>query len=134
MSRLPFPGAYPTTRMRRLRTDGWIRELVAEHRLSASDLIWPIFVVEGDRRQPVESLPGVERHDLASAVEACRRARDLGIPVSEGRVRALRPHPHRLLRARRGRQGQDGEDRQSALGQNVTHRSLHDGRAFRCRS
>ncbi|KGM33571.1 porphobilinogen synthase [Inquilinus limosus] len=97
MSRLPFPGAYPTTRMRRLRTDGWIRELVAEHRLSASDLIWPIFVVEGDRRQPVESLPGVERHDLASAVEACRRARDLGIPAV-----AIFPMIDRALRSEDG--------------------------------
>ncbi|OWJ67647.1 porphobilinogen synthase [Inquilinus limosus] len=97
MSRLPFPGAYPTTRMRRLRTDGWIRELVAEHRLSPSDLIWPIFVVEGDRRQPVESLPGVERHDLASAVEACRRARDLGIPAV-----AIFPMIDRALRSEDG--------------------------------
>ncbi|WP_395679381.1 porphobilinogen synthase [Inquilinus sp.] len=97
MSRLPFPGAYPTTRMRRLRTDGWIRELVAEHRLAPSDLIWPIFVVEGDRRQPVESLPGVERHDLASAVEACRRARDLGIPAV-----AIFPMIDRTLRSEDG--------------------------------
>ncbi len=97
MSRLPFPGAYPTTRMRRLRTDGWIRELVAEHRLAPSDLIWPIFVVEGDRRQPVESLPGVERHDLASAVEACRRARDLGIPAV-----AIFPMIDRALRSEDG--------------------------------
>ncbi|WP_343717653.1 porphobilinogen synthase [Inquilinus sp.] len=97
MSRLPFPGAYPITRMRRLRTDGWIRELVAEHRLAPSDLIWPIFVVDGDRRQPVESLPGVERHDLASAVEACRRARDLGIPAV-----AIFPMIDRALRSEDG--------------------------------
>lgn len=97
MSRLPFPGAFPTTRMRRLRTDGWIRELVAEHRLAPSDLIWPIFVVEGDRRQPVESLPGVERHDLASAVEACHRARDLGIPAV-----AIFPMIDRALRSEDG--------------------------------
>jgi porphobilinogen synthase len=97
MSRLPFPGAYPTTRMRRLRTDGWIRDLVSEHRLAPSDLIWPIFVVEGDRRQPVESLPGVERHDLASAVEACRRARDLGIPAV-----AIFPMIDRALRSEDG--------------------------------
>ncbi|MGK9231247.1 porphobilinogen synthase [Inquilinus limosus] len=97
MSRLPFPGSYPTTRMRRLRTDGWIRELVAETRLSPSDLIWPIFVVEGDRRQPVESLPGVERHDLAGAVEACRRARGLGIPAV-----ALFPMIDRALRSEDG--------------------------------
>jgi porphobilinogen synthase len=97
MSRLSFPGAYPTTRMRRLRTDGWIRELVVENRLSPADLIWPLFVVEGDRRQPVESLPGVERFDLAGAVEACRRARDLGIPAV-----ALFPMIDRGLRSEDG--------------------------------
>ena len=97
MSRLSFPGAYPTTRMRRLRTDGWIRELVAENRLSPADLIWPLFVVEGDRRQPVESLPGVDRFDLPSAVEACRRARDLGIPAV-----ALFPMIDRALRSEDG--------------------------------
>jgi porphobilinogen synthase len=97
MSRLPFPGAYPTTRTRRLRTDGWIRELVAETRLGPSDLIWPIFVVEGDQKQPVESLPGVTRFDLAGAAEACRRARDLGIPAV-----ALFPMIDRALRSEDG--------------------------------
>ncbi|HMG50077.1 MAG TPA: porphobilinogen synthase [Inquilinus sp.] len=97
MSRLPFPGAFPTTRPRRLRSDGWIRELVAETRLGPGDLIWPIFVVEGDQRQPVESLTGVDRLDLASAVEACRRARDLGIPAV-----ALFPMIDRALRSEDG--------------------------------
>ncbi|MDR6291223.1 MULTISPECIES: porphobilinogen synthase [Inquilinus] len=97
MSRLPFPGAFPTTRPRRLRSDGWIRELVAETRLGPGDLIWPIFVVEGDQRQPVESLPGVDRLDLASAVEACRRARDLGIPAV-----AIFPMIDRALRSEDG--------------------------------
>jgi len=97
MSRLPFPGACPTTRPRRLRSDGWIRELVAETRLGPGDLIWPIFVVEGDQRQPVESLTGVDRLDLASAVEACRRARDLGIPAV-----ALFPMIDRALRSEDG--------------------------------
>jgi porphobilinogen synthase len=97
MSRLPFPGAFPTTRPRRLRSDGWIRELVAETRLGPGDLIWPIFVVEGDRPQPVESLTGVDRLDLASAVEACRRARDLGIPAV-----AIFPMIDRALRSEDG--------------------------------
>ena len=97
MSRLPFPGAFPTTRPRRLRSDGWIRELVAETRLGPGDLIWPIFVVDGDRKQPVESLPGVARFDLASAAEACRRARDLGIPAV-----AIFPMIDRALRSEDG--------------------------------
>src|SRR4051794_19830811 len=97
MSRLPFPGAFPTTRPRRLRSDGWIRDLVAETRLGPGDLIWPIFVVEGDQRQPVESLTGVDRLDLASAVEACRRTRDLGIPAV-----AIFPMIDRALRSEDG--------------------------------
>ena len=57
-----FPGAYPHTRLRRNRADGWTRRLVAEHRLSADDLIWPVFVIEGDAaREPVASMPGVDR-------------------------------------------------------------------------
>ena len=97
MPRLPFPGIYPTTRMRRLRSDGWIRELVTEHRISPADLIWPLFVVEGDRTQPIASLPGVERFDIASAVEACHRARGLGVPAV-----ALFPMIDRALRSEDG--------------------------------
>ncbi len=49
-NRLPVrePGAYPRTRKRRNRTDEWTRRLVAEHRLCADDLIWPVFVREGE--------------------------------------------------------------------------------------
>ena len=55
-------GRFPAVRMRRNRKAPWTRELVAEHRLSPSDLIWPMFVVEGkDKRVPVASMPGVER-------------------------------------------------------------------------
>ena len=40
-------GQFPATRLRRNRHDAWTRRLVAEHRLSVDDLIWPIFVIEG---------------------------------------------------------------------------------------
>ena len=54
--------AFPRTRMRRNRIDGWTRRLVAENRLSTDDLIWPVFVIEGqNHREPVASMPGVER-------------------------------------------------------------------------
>ncbi|MCQ8781420.1 porphobilinogen synthase [Mangrovibrevibacter kandeliae] len=69
-------------RMRRLRQHDWSRRLVRETEVSANDLIWPIFVREGDGNdQPVPSMPGVFRMSVARCVEAARAARDLGIPV-----------------------------------------------------
>lgn len=75
-------GSYPNLRMRRLRAHDWSRRLVAESQLTASDLIWPIFAVEGDnKRDPIPSMPGVERLSVDLIVEAAAEARDLGIPV-----------------------------------------------------
>ncbi|MBZ8132606.1 porphobilinogen synthase [Afifella sp. IM 167] len=69
-------------RMRRNRRTEWSRRLVRENRLTTDDLIWPIFVIEGEnRREAVPSMPGVERYSVDLAVEAARRARSLGIPV-----------------------------------------------------
>ncbi len=78
-----FPeGAYPQTRMRRTRRDDWSRRLVREHRLSVDDLIWPLFVCEGQsQREPVPSMPGVERRSIALLVEAVGEAAALGIPA-----------------------------------------------------
>ncbi len=75
-------GRFPTTRMRRNRREEWTRRLVAEHRLSVDDLIWPIFLIEG-RAQTTEvgSMPGVVRvtiDRLAAHVEPQAR---LGIPA-----------------------------------------------------
>ncbi|PJN94042.1 porphobilinogen synthase, partial [Amaricoccus sp. HAR-UPW-R2A-40] len=68
-------------RPRRLRRSPWIRDLVAETRLTASDLIWPIFVREGeDLVEPIASLPGVERLSIDRAVRAAEEAAALGIP------------------------------------------------------
>ena len=56
------PGSYPAIRMRRNRNAPWARKLVAETLLSPSDLVWPMFVMEGvAKREPVASMPGVER-------------------------------------------------------------------------
>ena len=75
-------GAFPRTRMRRNRRDPWNRRLVAENRLSADDLIWPIFVVEGEnQRQPVPSMPGVERLSIDRLIDAVGEAKNLGIPA-----------------------------------------------------
>jgi porphobilinogen synthase len=82
MQRYTTLGAFPTTRMRRNRRTEWSRRLVAETRLSADDLIWPVFVQEGRRkRTPVKSMPGIDRLSVDLLVEATRRARDLGIPA-----------------------------------------------------
>jgi porphobilinogen synthase len=68
--------------MRRTRTDEWCRRLVREHQLTIDDLIWPIFVCEGSKtREPIGSMPGVERMSIDVAVEAVGEARALGIPA-----------------------------------------------------
>ncbi|HEY0832796.1 MAG TPA: porphobilinogen synthase [Azospirillum sp.] len=74
-------GAFPRTRPRRNRADDWTRRLVAEKTLSVDDLIWPVFAIEGrNRREPVASMPGVERLTIDLLVEAVARAGDLGVP------------------------------------------------------
>jgi porphobilinogen synthase len=73
---------YPALRMRRLRRHDWTRRLVAENRLSASDLIWPLFLIEGEnKREAIASMPGVERLSIDLAVRAAEDAAALGIPV-----------------------------------------------------
>jgi porphobilinogen synthase len=58
----------------------WLRELVAEHRLHASDLIWPVFIQEGENQAtPVQSMPGVERLTLDLLVKQAKEAKALGI-------------------------------------------------------
>ena len=75
-------GRFPAVRMRRTRRAAWSRRLVAEHTLSAADLIWPLFVAEGAHvRVPVASMPGVERLSIDLIVEAAREAASLGIPA-----------------------------------------------------
>ena len=81
-ARLPFDtGRYPAARPRRNRREPWSRRLVAETRLSVDDLIWPVFVHEGDSPAPVPSMPGAARQSITSLVDAAGRARDLGIPA-----------------------------------------------------
>ena len=74
--------AYPATRLRRLRRQDWTRRLVAENTLSTADLIWPIFLIDGNKkREPVASMPGVDRLSIDFAVKAAEQAAALGIPV-----------------------------------------------------
>lgn len=73
---------YPQGRPRRLRRDEFTRNLVREHALTAHDLIYPVFVVDGTKqRQPVTSMPGVERVSLDLLLPAAEQCVALGIPV-----------------------------------------------------
>lgn len=75
-------GQYPETRMRRLRAAPWSRRLVAESRLGPQDLVYPMFVIDGeDTSEDVASMPGVQRHSIDRLVDAAREAADLGIPM-----------------------------------------------------
>lgn len=73
---------FPRTRLRRNRRDAWSRALVREHSLTVSDLIWPVFVLDGTgRSEPVASMPGVFRHTLDRLLPEVERAAALGIPL-----------------------------------------------------
>ncbi|MGB1418469.1 MAG: porphobilinogen synthase [Candidatus Puniceispirillaceae bacterium] len=75
-------GQYPATRMRRNRMKAFSRRMLAEHRLSVDDLIWPLFVIEGEEKaEPVASMPGVSRHSIDRLVTQAREAEALGIPA-----------------------------------------------------
>jgi len=80
---IPFqPAAFPYARPRRLRSQPWVRRLVAETTLTPADLIWPLIVHDGpEDRQPVASMPGVFRLSPKEAAKAAVEARDLGIPM-----------------------------------------------------
>ncbi len=73
---------FPSTRLRRLRHANWSRRMVAEHRLTIDDLIWPVFVQEGkQQRTPIVSMPGVERLSIDLLVAAAEEAAELGVPA-----------------------------------------------------
>ncbi|MBA2963068.1 MULTISPECIES: porphobilinogen synthase [Ramlibacter] len=74
--------SYPHGRPRRLRRDTFTRNLVREHALSAHDLIYPVFVLDGaGRREAVASMPGVERVSLDLLLPVAQQCVELGIPV-----------------------------------------------------
>ncbi len=74
-------GQFPFSRLRRLRTQPWLREMVAEVRLHPSDLIYPMFVQEAAGRTPIASLPGISRVGMDALIEDAKRAESLGIPA-----------------------------------------------------
>ena len=78
----PTVAPFPLARLRRARQSEAIRGLVRENTLTTDDLIWPVFVRDGEGvEEPVPSMPGVVRRSVDKIVEAAREARDLGIPV-----------------------------------------------------
>ncbi|MGI8930786.1 MAG: porphobilinogen synthase [Sphingomicrobium sp.] len=92
--------SFPAMRMRRGRSAPWIRELLAEHRLHPSDLIWPLFICEGQgQEEPIASLPGVSRWSVDRLATKAREARDLGI-----RCIALFPNTPANLRSEDARE------------------------------
>ena len=75
-------GAFPRVRMRRNRSDAWSRRLVAEARLGAEDLIWPVFLREDETvAAEIPAMPQVRRYTAEELVEAAGRACELGVPA-----------------------------------------------------
>jgi porphobilinogen synthase len=77
-----FHGRYPRTRMRRARRDDFSRRLTRETRLAADDLIYPVFIVEGrGRREPVASMPGIDRLSIDELLREAEQVARLGVPA-----------------------------------------------------
>lgn len=73
---------FPATRMRRMRFDGFSRRLMQENKLSVDDLIYPVFVLEGDnQREAVASMPGVDRLSIDLLLKEAEELVELGIPA-----------------------------------------------------
>ena len=75
-------GIFSATRMRRMRRDDFSRRLMRENRLSVDDLIYPMFVIEGEnRRETIDSMPGVERVSIDQLLVEAEQCVELGIPA-----------------------------------------------------
>jgi len=73
-------GSFPNSRPRRSRKNNWSRDMVRENSLSVNDLIWPLFVQEGNNQATeVASMPGVDRLSIDLIVESAAKAKELGI-------------------------------------------------------
>ncbi len=93
-------------RPRRNRRSEWVRRLVRETRLAADDLIWPLFLVDGEQRQePIPSMPGVYRYSIDRATQAIAYAASLGVPAV-----ALFPNIDPALRDAQGSNAQDPQN------------------------
>jgi len=82
MPKSMITGAYPATRLRRLRQHDWSRRLTRETRPSPDNIVWGMIVHDGpEARIPVKTMPGVDRLSVDEAARAAIRARELGIPL-----------------------------------------------------
>ena len=79
---IPTQAPFPTTRFRRLRSSAALRALSRQNTLLVDDLIWPVFVRDGEGvREPVASMPGVDRLSIDVLVDEAAKAHALGIPA-----------------------------------------------------
>ena len=93
-------GAYPSVRMRRMRHDDFSRRLMRENVVTPNDLILPVFVIEGTGlREPVPSMPGVDRLSIDELLKVAGECVELGIPMI-----ALFPHIEEELKTPDGRE------------------------------
>ncbi len=77
-----YPGQFPDLRPRRMRRDAFSRNLMRESSLSAQDLIWPVFVIEGsNQRQPIPSMPGVDRLSIDLLLQQAALVSSQGVPA-----------------------------------------------------
>jgi porphobilinogen synthase len=75
-------GQYPARRLRRMRKDDFSRRLMSENQLTVNDLIYPVFVLEGEnQREAVASMPGVERKSIDLLLDEAQELVDLGVPA-----------------------------------------------------
>ena len=73
---------FPTTRMRRMRADKFSRHLMREHQLTPNDLIYPVFVIEGERQtEAIASMPGISRQSIDLLAKEALHLNALGIPA-----------------------------------------------------
>lgn len=99
-------GSFPGSRPRRHRQNNWSRNLIRENSLSVNDLIWPIFVQDGDNKtSDVKSMPGVERVSIDLVTEKAALAVELGIPAI-----ALFPQTPEDLKSDEGYEGVNPEN------------------------
>ena len=82
---ITLPGAFPGRRLRRVRKHDFSRRLVRENVLTANDLIYPVFVLEGEnRREAVTSMPGVDRLSIDLLLAEAEELVALGVPAGLG--------------------------------------------------
>ena len=73
---------FPTTRLRRNRSTGFIRKLVSENKIDTSDLIYPMFLIDGKNKiEQIDSMPGIVRHSLDNFLKEAEEVYRLGVPA-----------------------------------------------------